>query len=143
MNLTKRKKKKKKAKKIKLSTVKAKCWKLFSQYIRLSAADDNGIVRCVTCGELLFWREAQAGHFISGRTNAVLFDERLVHPQCMSCNIWQDGNYVAYTLFMLTKHTREEIEEFQALKHKTVKYSIPDLLAMEKDLKHKLKVYEG
>lgn len=139
MNLTKTKK----PKKPKLSTVKNRVWALFSRYIRLKATDYRGLVECVTCGELMPYNQAQAGHFISGRNNAVLFDERLVHVQCRMCNIWLGGNYVAYTLFMLTKHTREEIEEFQALKHKTVKYSIPDLLAMEEDLKEKLKAYEG
>lgn len=131
-----------KHKKPKLSTVKNRCWALFSKYIRLKAADECGTVECVTCGELMHWKEAQAGHFIGGRTNSVLFDERLVHVQCRMCNIWLGGNYVSYTLYMLTKHTREEVEEFQALKHKTVKYSIGDLLDLESELKEKIKAYE-
>jgi hypothetical protein len=123
------KKKKKKLRKPKLSTLKAKCWKLFSQYIRLRDADENGTVKCVTCGKLMFWEKdsAQAGHFIGGRGNAVLFDERLVHVQCYRCNKELRGNYVSYTLFMLTKHTIREIEEFQALKHKVVKFNVTDL----------------
>jgi hypothetical protein len=132
----------KKIKKPKLSTVKNRVWSLFSRYIRLKAADENGYVECVTCGEVIPMNEAQAGHFIGGRTNSVLFDERLVHVQCRMCNIWLEGNYVAYTLYMLKKHTVEEIEAFQALKHQTVKYTIGDLLEMEENLKSKLKTYE-
>lgn len=126
----------------KLSTVKKRVWVLFSRYIRLKNANHNGMVECVTCGELMHWKESQAGHFIGGRTNSVLFDERLVHVQCRMCNIWLQGNYVAYTLYMLTQYSREEIEEFIALKHTIVKYSVADLLAMEEGLKIKLKIHE-
>lgn len=39
----------------------------------------------------------QAGHGIGGRSNAVLFDERLVKPQCMGCNIFGRGQYRIFT----------------------------------------------
>ena len=33
----------------------------------------------------------QAGHAIPGRTGMVLFDEEIIRPQCVRCNIWGRG----------------------------------------------------
>ena len=69
-------------------------WKIFSQYIRLRdcikslGAVDRG--KCVTCGRIYPFKKLQAGHFVPGRTRAVLFDERCVHAQCFLCNMKPD-----------------------------------------------------
>lgn len=107
--------------------LKARCWKIFSEYIRRKDADEGGTNYCFTCGQPKFWKELQAGHFIGGRTNAVLFNEEIVKPQCLMCNVFLRGNYGVYTLKMLDLHGREKVEEFMALKHKVVKYTRPDL----------------
>ncbi len=105
---------------------KDKAWKVFSEYIRRKTADKEGYVRCVTCGTTKHWKELQAGHFIDSRNNSVLFDERLVHPQCPACNMFRKGNKVAYTLFMLKSYTEGEIEGFLGLKHRTKKMQVYD-----------------
>ena len=105
---------------------KDKAWKEFSRYIRVKFSNSLGECECVTCGKVSHYKELQAGHFIDSRCNAVLFREDLVYPQCPGCNLFKHGNYVQYTLFMLKKHTQEEIEEFANLKHKTLKYTIDD-----------------
>ncbi len=105
---------------------KNRAWNLFSLYIRLRAADDDGYVECVTCGTKRHYKKMQAGHFIDGRKNAVLFDERIVYPQCYRCNVALNGNKVAYTLFMLKKHTRAEIAGFEALKNEIRRYKAED-----------------
>ena len=35
----------------------------------------------------------QCGHGLGGRGNSILFDEEIVRPQCVSCNIFRGGNY--------------------------------------------------
>ena len=75
----------------------------------------------------MFWKEAHAGHFVSGRTNAVLFDERIVKPQCPRCNIFLGGSYAAYTLRILDEVGRDKVDEFLALKHQTLKFTRSDL----------------
>ena len=67
--------------------MKKKAWAEFSKYIRLRSADSNGMVKCVTCPDdepKKHWKEMQAGHFVGGRGNAVLFDEEIVYPQCLT-----------------------------------------------------------
>lgn len=84
----------------KVSTMKKKAWKVFSEWIRRKDADSNGMNFCVTCGKMEHWKFLQAGHFIDGRGNSILFDERGVHPQDVACNLFKHGNKVEYFIFM-------------------------------------------
>src|SRR3990167_9020671 len=63
---------------------KDRAWAAFSRYIRMKYANKSGMVECITCHTFKHWKEMQAGHFVDGRNNTVLFDERLVHPQCLT-----------------------------------------------------------
>lgn len=108
-----------------LKTAKVKAWKLFSEYIRRGSADSEGYASCVTCGDRKRWQDLSAGHFIDSRNNTVLFDEELVYPQCYRCNVILSGNKVKYTLYMLSQgHSKDQIEEFCTMKHKTKKVSL-------------------
>ena len=127
-----------KKKKTTLRSLKAKCWSVFSEYIRRKDADEGGTNYCFTCGQPKFWKELHAGHFIGGRTNAVLFEEDIVKPQCLTCNVFLGGNYGKYTLKMLDLHGREKVEEFMSLKHQVKKYTRSDLEALIDSYKQKL-----
>lgn len=112
-----------KVKKPSVKLARKKAWAVFSRYIRLKYSDFEGFCKCVTCGISKSYKEMHAGHFIDGRNNTVLYDERLVHPQCFHCNSKQpgclSGNKVAYTVFMMKTYgyTPGQIEEFQGLYH--------------------------
>jgi hypothetical protein len=107
--------------------LKDKAWKLFSEWVRRRDADEGGTVHCVSCRAPVFWKEAHAGHFVGGRTNAVLFHPDIVHPQCVRCNLFLGGNYAQYALYMLDKFGREKVEEFLSLRHQVVKLTRTDL----------------
>jgi hypothetical protein len=36
--------------------------------------------------------------------NAVLFDEEIVKPQCVACNIFLRGNYTIFTTKLIKQH---------------------------------------
>lgn len=110
-----------------LRILKKKAWKVFSEWVRRRDADEGGTTYCVTCRTPLYWKEAHAGHFVPGRTNAVLFHPDITNPQCPVCNIWKGGNYQAYTLYMLDKYGREKVEEFLSLRRQVVKLTRADL----------------
>lgn len=99
---------------------KQKVWQVFSKYIRLKYTDKNGYVICYTCGTKIFWKEAQAGHGASGRGNSILFDERLVRPQCKRCNIFLKGNYDVFHAKLIKEYGKDFLDEINRLK-KTVK----------------------
>ncbi len=70
---------------------------------------------------------------------ATRFNEEIVKPQCLMCNVFLRGNYGKYTLKMLDLHGREKVEEFMALKHQVVKYTRTDLEELIESYKQKLK----
>ena len=111
---------------------------MFSEWIRRKDADEGGTNFCFTCGQPKFWKELQAGHFIGGRTNAVLFQEEIVKPQCLMCNVFLRGNYGRYTLKMIDLHGREKVEEFMSLKHQVVKYTRSDIEELIEKYKSRL-----
>ena len=90
---------------------------------------------CVTCKRWYPFKQLQAGHFIQGRTNAILFDERLVYTQCLGCNgrppYGKGGNYVEYFRFMEKEWSRTILEELIALKYKTKVLKLPDLIEIK------------
>ena len=118
-----------------LKSLKAKCWKIFSQYIRRKDADAGGTVACYTCGSLMFWKQADAGHALPGRHNAVLFDEDIVKPQCKVCNIWKRGNYPVFTVKLIREHGLPWFDAKLEGSRQVVKFTrsdIEDLIALYK-----------
>lgn len=101
-----------KSKPMTITKAKEKAWPMFSKYIRLKASNQQGLVKCITCeawGPWDIW--AQAGHFIPGRGNAVLYDERQVHPQCYHCNCNLYGNWPVYLVAMTDMHGPKIVSE--------------------------------
>lgn len=129
---------------ISLSAIKKKVWKQFSIYIRLrdcietTGTPDYGT--CFTCKQMKNFKELQAGHFTPGRTNSVLFDEKVVHAQCYHCNVGLKGNWPAYYERMVALHGLEEVERIIAQRNDVVKYSVSDLEELLKSLKVKTEV---
>lgn len=119
-------------------------WEVFSLYIRARDADKNGIVRCCTCNKQVFWKgvECQAGHFVPGRTNSVLFDERIVHGQCSRCNEYLGGNLWEYGRFMIRTYgfDYEQLDKLNALKNVVKQFKLDELKEMKKLYKAKLEI---
>jgi len=87
-------------KKVSISSLKHKAWNLFSTYIRLrdclQTTGSSEYGKCITCGKIYSFEQLQASHFIAGRSNAVLFDEEMVHAACYQCNVGLHGNILEY-----------------------------------------------
>ena len=111
-----------KAKKKKEPTItvqKKKLWPVFSRYIRMRdcLATTKSIThgKCCTCGRLYPIGKLQAGHFIPGRQDSVLFEPTCVHAQCYRCNVQRQGEWVKYFRFMEEKYGQAEIFRLMAL----------------------------
>lgn len=122
-----------------LSALKKKAWKAMSEYVRLSAADENGFASCVTCQKSKHWKEMQAGHFVpQAQGNAARFDPRNVHVQCYRCNMNLGGNGPEYAAFMLDKFGAEEVEEIRQLAGQTRKITRGEYLEMIEEYESKI-----
>lgn len=114
---------------------KAKTWKVFSRYIRLrdclERTGDPQWGNCFTCGRSKPFKELQAGHFIEGRGNAVLFHEDLVHTQCAQCNIFKHGNLNVYERKMVELYGEQKVQEFLQLRLAVKKWKPGELEEIE------------
>ena len=85
----------------------------------------SGVACCVTCGKSAWWttdkkaglQGLDAGHYLAGRGNAILFEETNCHPQCSYCNERLCGNQGAYLIYMFSRYGQAEIERLLELKH--------------------------
>jgi hypothetical protein len=132
--------------KLSTSSAKRRAWDAFSRYVRLRDAIETTRtkthVRCCTCGEVYpaFGKGCvQAGHFIGGRNNSILFDERCVHGQCYVCNVHKKGASDEYWLFMEKKYGRGVIDELMIQKRLLMPLKVFELLEIEEKY---LKKYE-
>lgn len=134
-----------------VSKLKKKLWRdYFSPYIRLRYADQHtGLVTCVTCGEVKHWKIGDAGHFLPGRSSAILFDIRNVHFQCKPCN----GGFrrqkltkleVAdkYKEFMVKTYGQGVVDELKKLDKTTRQFTVPELLEMIEFYKGELNILQ-
>ena len=114
-----------------------KCvWKLFSHYIRLrdciETTGTSSTGKCVTCGRTYPFGKLQAGHFMPGRMDCILFEEQAVHAQCYRCNVTQSGMWPAYYIAMEKKYGFAWIaSQLDKWDTDTKKYTINELKAME------------
>jgi len=73
---------------------------LFSKFVRLRDADSDGLVRCCTCGKVDHWKKRQCGHFMSRRHLATRWEEKNTGSQCVSCNIFKQGEQVEFAKYL-------------------------------------------
>ena len=119
---------------VSLKKAKQKAWVQFSKYIRMKGSV-NGMNTCVTCGAVKHYKELQAGHFIQGRHNPILFDERNVHPQCVGCNMFKSGNLIKYYEFMLKEYGQEVIYDLERKNEEISKFKVWDFEQVEEKYK--------
>lgn len=127
----------------KLTPAKNKAWNSFSKFIRTrdclktTGTPDEGV--CVTCPRKYPFKQLQAGHFIAGRTNSILFDEEATHAQCYGCNVGRGGAHVEYFIFMEDTYGREKIDELRRKKSETVIYKAHDYERIKEEYDQKTK----
>ncbi len=102
----------KKAVKVQTKSLKAKAWKLMSEWVRRKNADWRGYVRCYTCPKIDVWNSGNihAGHFKHGVLD---YTELNIHPQCNSCNTYYSGRLDVYATRLAREHGLHILDELQ------------------------------
>ncbi len=102
-----------------LTGMRAKLWPVFSRYIRMrDCLEATGTIThgvCCTCGRSYPISKLQAGHFIPGRADSILFEPTCVHSQCYRCNVLRQGEWVKYFRYMEQKYGLEHIFKMMTL----------------------------
>lgn len=92
---------------------------VFSEYIRLRDADENGMVTCITCPDRHHWTDIDCGHFMSRAHMSTRWELKNANGQCRLCNSTHDGKqvehaaginkkYGEFTALLLNFKAREE-----------------------------------
>ena len=103
--------------------------RIFSRHIRNRYAV-RGWCACVTCGKQVPVEDAHAGHFVRRQHMAVRWNEKNVHPQCVRCNTFLDGNEGEYARFILDTYGRATLDELLAAKNQVRKWTSAELLEL-------------
>ncbi len=85
------------------------------------------------------WKQIQAGHFIDGRFNSILFDELGIHPQCGLCNVVHNGRKEEYFIYMEMTFGREAIDELRVQRNKQVNFTSEQLEQMIAGYRQRIK----
>ena len=127
-------------------SLRAKALKTLQKLARISAADDNGYCKCVSCGKLDHYKNMDGGHFIpKGSSSRWALDEQNVHPQCKGCNGFgmKHGSAEAqYTIWMLDWYGKDAVEHMLATKKDPIKYYSSDYREMIEDWGQQIMAHE-
>lgn len=98
--------------------------RVFSRYIRIKYAMPNGYCRCISCGRIHYWKEIQNGHYMSRRYLSTRWSEDNCRPQCVACNIFNQGNAQAYRVALVKEIGEQRVNLIEArARQETCKYS--------------------
>lgn len=102
---------------------KAKLDRIFSEYIRRRDSDENGFGRCISCGKIVHWKDADCGHYVNRKHLATRYDEQNCNLQCRSCNRFDEGNIQGYRRGLVAKIGIDAVDMLEIKKHNTCKIS--------------------
>lgn len=104
---------------------------IFSKYIRLKYADSRGYCHCISCGSYHNWKSIQNGHYMSRRYFSTRWSEDNCRPQCVACNIFNQGNIQMYRIGLIKEIGEQRVNLIEArARQETCKYSEFELNAM-------------
>jgi len=84
-------------------------------YKRLVNSHD-GICTCISCGKSDLTSRMQGGHFISRRCLPTELELDNINPQCVSCNLYKNGNVLAYRDALIDRIGYDRVERLEDLR---------------------------
>lgn len=125
--------------------LKAKLDKEFSLYIRLRDSS-GGYFKCISCGQIKPFEQADCGHYINRQHMSTRFDEMNCNAQCRHCNRFMEGNMQGYRQGLVAKYGEQEVQLLEAKKYQSRKYGdfeYAELIKYYKALNAKLRKEKG
>ena len=66
------------------------------------------------CGKVFPWKEIQNGHYMSRRYMSTRFSEDNCRPQCVACNIFNQGNIQMYRRALIKQIGEQRVDLIEA-----------------------------
>jgi hypothetical protein len=118
-------------KQIKFSVVKKRATRAFQLYVRLRDTDYTGHGKCCTCRKQVYYKFADAGHWITRKEDATLFDECNCHLQCKGCNGLRNLHHI-YRTFLVDTYGEDAVKKLEFKARQICKRTVADLLYLER-----------
>ena len=90
---------------------------------------------CFTCERKFHIRYLDAGHFIPGRRNAVLFDVMCIRLQCNYCNVIMHSQPTIYKKKMIQLYGEKWVEERRRRAKRTIPNNKIDFVKLRAGIK--------
>lgn len=91
----------------------------YSLWFRANEADENGLVRCCTCGKIMKWKmpdgSSQTGHWQSRGFAATRFMPENCGIQETKCNMYQEGRKKDMEAYLRKRHGDEAVDRIEVL----------------------------
>ena len=130
-----------------ISKLKKELDNIFSLYIRLRYATDEGLVQCFTCGKVSHYKSGmQNGHFQSRKHLTTRWDEENCQVQCVGCNMFKAGEQYKFAINLDAKYgegTAEYLELTARTIMKVSRIDYEEKISYYKDLVDKLRKEKG
>ncbi len=116
---------------------------IFSKYIRLRDSNEKGYFKCITSGEYVFWKDGDAGHFMSRNHMATRWDEQNVNGQGRADNRFKAGRQYEHGLAIDKKFGKGTADKLLMKSKSACKFEDFELEEMIEKYKKKLKDAEA
>ena len=130
-----------------ISKLKKKLDAIFSLYIRLRDATEEGVVQCFTCSRIGHYKSGmQNGHFQSRRHHSTRWNETNCQVQCVGCNMFKSGEQYKFSLALDGKYGEGTSEYLEHTARTIMKFSRIDYeekISYYKEAVDKLKKEKG
>ena len=124
----------------------AKLDREFSRYVRLRDTMPGGFFRCISCGQIKPYEQADCGHYHSRRHMATRFDEDNAHAECRACNRFRADHMIGYRENLIAKIGQMRFDKLAWKASQTKKWTDFELIELTKYYKalgDKLKKEKG
>ena len=112
--------------------LKARLDKEFSLYIRLRDAMPNGYFRCISCGQIKPFEQADCGHYHSRRHMSTRWDEDNAHAECRACNRFSADHLIQYEKNLKAKIGQQRFDKLAWKAAQTKKWTDFELIELTK-----------
>lgn len=134
-----------KQKKPAVNKLKKEADRVFSLYVRYrdgKKVNGEWFSQCITSGEWLPIKKAQAGHFMSRRHNSTRFEEENVNTQSYRDNVLNHGEQYKYSLAVDLKYgdgTAQKLSDMSRVPHR---FTVDELQEIINNANESIKFYE-
>tara|TARA_R110000765_G_scaffold192966_1_gene298450 strand:- start:96 stop:503 length:408 start_codon:yes stop_codon:yes gene_type:complete len=116
------------------SKAKNACDKAFSRFVRLSCADEFGMINCITCDKRKMWNKVDCGHFQTRSKHSVrwLYEPPLINAaaQCKGCNMSNGGHSYQFGKKIDALYGSGQADKVILMSNTIRKYTVAELKQM-------------